>query len=63
MKKLIAVVVFAMFAGSAVAAGGSAAGAGGAAGGGAGAAGAGVFALVVVGVSALIGAAGGSTNH
>ena len=63
MKKLIAVVVFAMFAGSAMAAGGSSAGAGGGAGGGSGAAGAGVIAFVVVGLSALIGASGGSTNH
>jgi hypothetical protein len=62
MKKLIAIVCFAMFAGSAVAAGGSSSGAGGA-GGGSGAAAAGGVAITVAALGLILGHMSASNNH
>jgi len=62
MRKLIAVIVFSMFAGSAVAAGGASPGAGGGGGGGA-AANAGIFAVVAGGLTAAMAFSKGAVNH
>jgi hypothetical protein len=62
MKKLIAILCFAMFAGSAVAAGGASSGAGGAGGGG-GAVANGGIAIGVAAVAALLGLGTTASDH